>query len=76
MEEEVQNLLNENTQESERRSADRPAGADREPSAEEEAVADEAAQELEESGELESAGEHEKEMTRLGAQVKGEGEIP
>lgn len=76
MEEDMRTPVTENTQDSEQRSAQRQSGADREPNLGEESSADAVADELSESGELERAAEHEKEMTRLGAEVKGEGQIP
>ncbi len=49
--------------------------ADRRPSDDEAALADKVAAELKESGELASVATHHKEMDRLGAEAKGEGQI-
>jgi hypothetical protein len=67
--------VSENTKNEERNHSNPTAGADRAPTPEEESLAEKAAQQLEDSGELAEAAGHEKEMTRLGAEVKGEGEI-
>jgi hypothetical protein len=53
--------------------ATKHAGADREPTAEEATAAEEAERELE--GDVGSVAEHYEEMSHLGAEVKGEGEI-
>ena len=76
MEDDAVASVSDNTREAERQEAKHIAGADREPTPEEETSADEAAEELAESGELGRAGEQEREMNRLGANVKGEGQIP
>jgi hypothetical protein len=57
-----------------RRDAARRPGADRPPTAEEATAAERAAADL--ADELPEVAEHYEEMTRIGAEVKGEGEIP
>ncbi len=60
--------VDEATRKEERREASAPHAADRPPTAEEEAAA--------EGNELDPAvADHEREMDRIGAEVKGEGEI-
>ena len=61
------------TREQDEKDAHRHAGADREPTAEESVAAERAQEDLE--GELGSVAEHYQEMSHLGADVKGEGEI-
>lgn len=62
------------TRNEERLESERRAGPDREPSAEEERDAEAAKREL--GDELEDVARHEEEMTRRGAEQKGEGAIP
>ena len=54
------------------RDAQTPAGADRMPTADEAAVADKAAKNVD----LEKVGANERGMLKVGADVKGEGELP
>jgi hypothetical protein len=61
------------TQEAEDVDAHHDHSADRAPTAEESAAAERGLKEA--GGDLDDVAEHEKEMTDLGAHVKGEGEI-
>jgi hypothetical protein len=54
----------------------RVGASGREPTADEEEAADAAAESLEESGELKEVAERHSEMRELGANVKGEGQLP
>lgn len=63
-----------NTAEAERHEAARGAGADRMPTPDEERAAERAAAGL--ADEMPEIAEHYEEMSELGANVKGEGEVP
>jgi hypothetical protein len=71
MENEVQ--PDEATVEAEQADATQAHTADRAPTSEEESAAERSAEKL--AGDRESVSEHEKEMTDIGAHIKGEGEI-
>lgn len=70
-EETARNFVSDATRAAEAEEASAPHQADREPSEEEEESASEAAA----SVDLEEVGEHYQEMTELGANIRGEGQI-
>ncbi len=62
------------TAEADRADAQRRPGADRPPTPEEERLAERAERDL--APDMPEVAQHYEEMTRIGAEVKGEGEVP